>query len=159
MRKACAVEKRVAIALADYYNRKDWQSIILHGTVNHLGHFIDINVGWPGRVHDARVFSKCQAGKLLPHWTKRINGKDIPLLLLGDPAYPLLPWLMKAFINNGHLSAQQKHFNYRLSKARVIIEHTYGRLKERWRCLLKRLHIDLEFVPELVAACCVLHNI
>ena len=61
---------------ADYYNRKGW----------HLGHFIDINVGWPGRVHDARVFSnssmysKCQAGKLLPHWTKRINGKDIPLL-------------------------------------------------------------------------------
>ena len=58
-----------------------------------------------------------------------------------------------------YLSAQQKQFNYRLSKARVIIEHTYGQLKGRWRCLLKRLDIDLEFVPELVPACCVLHNI
>ena len=42
---------------ADYYNRKGWHSVILQGTVNHLGQFIDVNVGWPGRVHDARVFS------------------------------------------------------------------------------------------------------
>ena len=38
---------------ADYYNRKGWHSIIMQGTVDHLGHFIDIYVGWPGRVHDA----------------------------------------------------------------------------------------------------------
>ena len=32
---------------------KGWHSIIMQGTVNHI---IDIYVGWPGRVHDARVF-------------------------------------------------------------------------------------------------------
>ena len=44
---------------ADYYNRKGWHSIILQGTVDHAGGFIDIILygGWPGRVHDARVFS------------------------------------------------------------------------------------------------------
>ena len=50
-------------------------------------------------------------------------------------------------------------FNYRLSKARVVVEHSYGRLKGRWRCLLKRLDVSTSAVPELVAACCVLHNI
>jgi hypothetical protein len=40
----------------DYYNHKGWHSI-LQGTIDHRGHFIDVYVGWPGRVHDARVLS------------------------------------------------------------------------------------------------------
>ena len=28
---------------------------MMQGTADHLGHFINIYVGWPGRVHDARV--------------------------------------------------------------------------------------------------------
>ena len=35
---------------ADYFNRKGWHSVILHGTVNHLGQFTDINVDWAGLV-------------------------------------------------------------------------------------------------------------
>ena len=65
---------------------------------------------------------------------------------------------MKAFQDNGRLTSQQKLFNYRLSRARVVVEHAYGRLKGRWRCLLKRLDINVKDVPELVAACCTLHN-
>ena len=81
------------------------------------------------------------------------------MLVLGDPAYPLLSWLMKAFPDNGSLSCQQKAFNYRLSKARVVVEHAYGRLKGRWRCLLKRNDIVIRDLPKLVATCCVLHNL
>ena len=150
---------------ADYYNRKGWHSILMQGVVNHLGQFTNVYIGWPGRIHDARVFGnstlfqKGQDGSLFPDWKETIAGKHVPLVILGDPAYPLLPWLMKAFPDNGHLSRQQRHFNYRLSSARVIIEHAYGRLKGRWRCLLKRLDVNVSDVPELVAACCVLHNI
>lgn len=66
---------------------------------------------------------------------------------------------MKAFPDNGCLTHQQKTFNYRLSKARVVVEHAYGRLKGRWRCLLKRLDVSVSDVSELILACCVLHNI
>ena len=31
----------------DYYNRKGWYSVILHGVVDHQYRFIDIYVGWP----------------------------------------------------------------------------------------------------------------
>jgi hypothetical protein len=122
---------------ADYYNRKGWHSIILQGVVDHKGRFIDVYAGWPGRVHDARVFANSslyqrgQSNTLFPDRKESIAGQEIPLVLLGDPAYPLLQWLMKAFPNNGRLSQQQKTFNYSLSKARVVVEHSYGRLKGR----------------------------
>ena len=85
----------------------------MQGTVDCEGLFMDVNVGWLGRVHDARVFvnsslfKRGQKKTLLPNWRKRIGNKEIPLVLLGDLAYPLLSWLMKAFIDNGHLTQQQ----------------------------------------------------
>ena len=48
---------------ANYFNRKGWHSILMQGTVNHLGHFVDIYIGWPRRVHDARL--------LIQHCTER----------------------------------------------------------------------------------------
>ena len=69
----------------------------MQGTVNYLGQFVDIYVGWPGRVHNARVFAnstlykKGQDGVLLPNWTETISGKDVPLVILGDLLIPFFP--------------------------------------------------------------------
>ena len=150
---------------ADYFNRKGWHSILMQGMVDHLYRFTDVYIGWPGRVHDARVlgnstvYQKGEDGTLFPDCKKVISGTEIPIVILGDPAYPLLPWLMKPYLDNGHLSREQRTFNYRLSRARVVVEDAYGRLKGRWRCLSKRNDADVSDLPELVAACCVLHNI
>ena len=71
--------------------------------VDHQEIFTGIYIGWPGRVHDARVFSnsdlfqKGQNGQLLPDWKKNINGMEVPLVILRDPAYSLLTWLMKPY--------------------------------------------------------------
>ena len=149
---------------ADYHNRKGWHSIVLQGLVDHNGSFTDINVGWPGRVHDSRVlhnsmlFSKAESGSLFPEQTILMGGVRVPTVIVGDAAYPLRSWLMKPYINTGSLNTQQRRFNQRLSQARIVVEHSFGLLKGRWRCLRNRLAVHVSEVPELVGACCILHN-
>ena len=48
---------------ADYYNRKGYYSIIMQGLVDFRGIFMDIYAGWPGKVHDARVFTNSELYK------------------------------------------------------------------------------------------------
>ena len=60
-------------------------------------YFNDICIGWPGRVHDARVLANSRlfvvaerAGTAFPgSETVFCDGARIPVLILGYPAYPL----------------------------------------------------------------------
>ena len=127
---------------------------------------MDINIGWPGKVHDARVFAnlslylKGSNGTLLLNWKHCISGVDILLLILGDPAYPLLPLLMKPYLENASTTAKERIYNYRQSRARMVVENAFGRLIGRWWCLLKRLDVHVSNVSNVVGSCIVvLHSI
>ena len=41
----------------NYYNHKGWYSILVQAVIDHKYLFHYLNVGWPGSVHDARVFA------------------------------------------------------------------------------------------------------
>ena len=132
------------------------KAIILQGLVDHRYCFLDVYIGWPGSVHDARVFahsSLYSKGELLPH-NKTIT-YDVPLFIIGDSAYPLETWLMKPFSQSAAATPQQRTYNYRISRARIVVKNAYGRLKARWRRLLKRNDMHVNNVPVGVTAACV----
>nr|XP_011453793.2 putative nuclease HARBI1 isoform X1 [Crassostrea gigas] len=139
---------------SSYYNRKKFHSIILQGVCKNDLLFTDINVGWPGRVHDAKVlrnsnlweagFEKCAHGRY--H-------------ILGDAAYPLKQWLLTPHRDNGHLNQQQRRYNLQLSSKRQVIERAFALLKGRFR-RLKYLNIKKEMdMCQTVVCTCILHNI
>ena len=122
-------------------------------------------VGWPDSVHDARVLSKSQLYRRLTNKevlhtnSYNVMGKYIMPFLLGDSAYPLSLWLVKPFPHNATLTSSQQTFTYRLSRARIVVENAFGRLKARWRQLMKHNNMDISHVPKVVTTCCILHNL
>ena len=104
----------------------------MQAVVDHDYLFRDLCVGWLGSVHDARVlanstlFKKTTSGELLQgEEVQIIAGQALRMYLMGDSAYPLLPWLIKPF-SFSSLNSQQKKYNYRVSRARVVVEIAFG---------------------------------
>lgn len=97
--------------------------------------FLDINVVMPGGEHDACVFALSTVfdlgltGRLSPDWTETFEGVDVPLMILGDSAYPSFSWLMKPFPEGRGLTAHQSDFNHCLSSERIVVERLFGRLR------------------------------
>ncbi len=69
-------------------------------------------VKWPGSVHDARILRESALYRDLQ--TNRPDG-----VILGDSAYPLLPWLMTPFLTANTLA--QARFNTAHCRARCAI--------------------------------------
>lgn len=64
-------------------------------------------------------------------------------------------------INDAADNSHEARYNEIHGKARVLIENTFGRLKNRWRCLNKdrTLHYAPEKCAKIITACAVLHNL
>ena len=71
-------------------------------------------LGWPGSVYDACVlahstfYKKANTGQLLSGATKSINGVNVPVFVIGDSAYLMLPWFMKPYNQPSVDSAEKR---------------------------------------------------
>ncbi|KAL7385296.1 hypothetical protein ABVT39_018766 [Epinephelus coioides] len=104
--------------------------------------------GWPSYVLEAVVDDR--------FWN--IEGEDVQLQIIGDPAYPLLDWLIKGYLTSPNLTPEQESFNVYLSSARVGVEMAFGLIKSWWRVLQKRSEFHFTFAPKMIATYCALHN-
>ena len=88
----------------DYVNRKGDFTLNCQETVGCNYCFIDVLIKWPGSVHNAWMFGNSALNGMfrdgtIPKYQRTIvEGEPaVPVCILGDLAYPLLPFLMKEF--------------------------------------------------------------
>jgi len=80
----------------------------------------------------------------------------------GDAGYPMQEWLVIPYQKPEKDIAENRTFNYQLSRIRVASEHTIGLLKGRFQSLSglrAKIHnlLDLQFVHLWLHGCITLH--
>jgi len=82
--------------------------------------------------------------------------------LVGDDAFPFKTYLIKPYNSVPLVQVtsrkEEKIFNYRLSRARRVVENTFGILVSRSLIFEKKVACKLSTVDKIVKACCALHN-
>ena len=68
-----------------------------------------------------------------------------------------MPNMLKPF-SKRHLSEKERIFNYRLSRARRMIENVFGILTTKWRILKTTINTKVELAEDIVLATVSLHN-
>ncbi|XP_039866215.1 protein ANTAGONIST OF LIKE HETEROCHROMATIN PROTEIN 1-like [Simochromis diagramma] len=116
-----------------YFNYKSRFSIILMAVVDANYKFVYASTGTQGT--DA----------MMPH------------MLFGDDAYRLQPDLMKPYPFR-NLNTEQRIYNYRLSRARRVVENAFGILANRFRVFRTTICLDPDKVVTIIFACLCLHN-
>ena len=135
------------------FNYKKDHSIVLMALVDHDCCFTSINVGAHGSTSDGGVFKNCSIYHKLESNTLIPDGG----IIVGDAAFPLKTYLMKLYPGT-NLSLKEKIYNYRLSRARRIVENSFGILVNRFRIFEKAISTKLETVDYILYAACSIHN-
>jgi len=126
--------------------------------------FIVIDVGKEGRCSDGGIFSNSsikyglETGTLDIPPTRKVGERSLPYVLVGDEAYSLSKYLMRPYPRSSNLDLKKKVFNYRLSRARRVVESAFGILVARWRIFKRPINTDVSKAEKLVLATICLHN-
>lgn len=163
--------KHVAIQCPDNtgslnFNYKGHFSKVLMALADAEYRFLMVDFGHFGGESDAGIFNKCAFGKgvlndtiPLPIDAKLTNSETVfPYFFIGDEAFPLRRNLMRPYPRRSVFNHQQRIYNYRLSRARRIVENTFGILASRFRVFMRPLNFSEETLTAIVSATLVLHN-
>ena len=138
-----------AIDCTHFINCKNFPSFNVQATCDQNYTFTSVDVGWPGSVHDARIFQTSELHEVI---SRQMGG-----FLLGDSGYGIAPYMMTPY--NDPNTPAERHFNKIHKANRVVIEHSFGQLKRRFPILRYGIHLKLGNIPKCIMACFILHNI
>lgn len=158
--------KKTANEGSMFYNYKGFHSIVLLALVDAHCRFIFIDVGCNGRASDGGVFQTSYLNECITNETINLPKNDtlpmtnlsVPYFIIADDAFALDLHVMKPYSRNGYLTEEQKIFNYRICRARMVVEAAFGRLASRFRIFHRPIEVNLKVVDWIVKAACVLHN-
>ncbi len=150
-----------------FFYYKGTYSVVLLAVVDAQYCFRVVYVGSYGRTSDGGALANSTFGQALRDGTLGLPQDALlpgaehlgpqPHVFVADEAFPLRQDLMWPF--PGHnLSGRQRVFNYRLSRARLIVENTFGILTSQWRMYRGVIEISPANMDACVKATCVLHN-
>ncbi|XP_011690497.1 PREDICTED: putative nuclease HARBI1 [Wasmannia auropunctata] len=127
-----------------YYNYKNAHSVVLMAICDARYIFRFVDIGAYGRRSDGGIYGGSVMGKNfnanrmnVPKPAAVAGGRILPYCLVGDEAFPLKPYLLRPYPGKNGLSQEQDIFNYRLTRARRMIESTFGILASQWRIYRK----------------------
>ena len=121
-----------------YFNYKKTFSIVLLALVDAQYNFITVDVGAYGKSSDGGIFANSGLGKALQRGTLSVPGNatlpgtnsKAPYVMVGDEAFLLKTYLMRPFPGQD-LDNSRRVVNYRLSRARRVVENTFSVLSQK----------------------------
>nr|XP_022911187.1 protein ALP1-like [Onthophagus taurus] len=139
---------------SSFYNYKGTYSIILFAMVDATYSFRYIDIGGNGRASDSAIFRDSTLNIAIQN---KLLGFPDKSVIIGDDAFPLRANLMKPYSKN-NLSNEEKVFNYRLSRARRVVENAFGILVWRFRVFQRPIQLKSDTIDKVIWAACSLHN-
>lgn len=142
-----------------YFSRKHVYSLKVQAICDHKLRIRHMVLGYPGSVHDARIFNNCDLSTKVEEFLKGAEW------IAGDSAYKLTASVITPFRENSAAGTLQERndFNKTFSRYRIRIEHCFGILKERFNSL-KELKIQIKNESSIqlscrwILVCAILHN-
>ncbi|KAF8686121.1 DDE superfamily endonuclease [Rhizoctonia solani] len=154
--------KRPAGLEESFRSRKETIATNIQAIVDHEGRFIAFETGFPGSKNDTSIWKQSFI------WSHRLTHFDDGEFLLADggwisTGYPLSPFVLIPFARHerqGEDRPRKVQFNRCISRARVLVERTFGKLKSRFPSLVMMGDIgNPEVLYRVIEALMVLHNI
>lgn len=147
------------------FNYKHTFSIVLMALADANYKFTYIDVGCKGRVSDGGVYSRCslyqaiETNSLNIPPPRRLPGSDTktPFVILADDAFALKTYMLKPY-NFRNQNLDERIFNYRLSRARRMVESSFGIMATRFRLLRTTIELNEKNIKLCSLAICALHN-
>ncbi|XP_018304028.1 putative nuclease HARBI1, partial [Mycetomoellerius zeteki] len=150
-----------------YYNYKNSHSLVLLAICDADYVFQFVDIGAYGRRSDGGIFKDSIMGTKLEN--KQLNVPEaapisderetpLPYCIVGDEAFPLTTYLLRPYPGKQKITPQKRIFNYRLSRARRVIENCFGILVSKWRIFRKPIIASVSTTTHIIQAAIVLHN-